>query len=146
MAAFYLTSVFVGGISGILTFALMQMEGLRGYRGWRWIFVCFSMHYPAVDRTTELIRFRSFLAIITLLIAIASWFLILDFPDKASKKGFLTEDEARYIQHPIEKDRGDAEPDPLTLAKLRKHLMNLKLWLLYVSQICTNLYMLRWHC
>lgn len=80
--------------------------------------------------------------IMTLVIAIVSWFLILDFPDKASKKGFLTEDEARYIQHRIENDRGDAKPDPLTWAKLGKHLMDLKLWLLCVYQIYTNLYML----
>ena len=139
MAAFYLTSVFVGGIAGILTFGIMQMEGLRGYRGWRWIFVRFAMRYPGIDKTTKLITFQIIYGIITLLIAIASWFLILDFPDKASKKGFLTEDEARYIQHRIQKDRGDAKPDPLTMAKVGKHLLDPKLWLLCVSRIHTNL-------
>lgn len=39
LAVFYLTSVLVGGFSGVLAFGLMQMDGIRGYRGWRWIFV-----------------------------------------------------------------------------------------------------------
>jgi hypothetical protein len=43
LAAFYLFSVLLGGFSYILAFGLMQMQGLGGLHGWRWIFVsiCF---------------------------------------------------------------------------------------------------------
>jgi hypothetical protein len=42
LAAFYLISVLIGGFSNILAFGLMQMDGLRHYHGWRWIFVSHS--------------------------------------------------------------------------------------------------------
>jgi hypothetical protein len=39
LAAFYLFSVLFSGFSHILAYGLMQMEGVGGLRGWRWIFV-----------------------------------------------------------------------------------------------------------
>ncbi|OAX77878.1 hypothetical protein ACJ72_07818 [Emergomyces africanus] len=57
-----------------------------------------------------------------------SWFLIIDFPDKAQKTGFLTEQEAGFVKNRIEKDRADAVSDPLTWAKCGEHLRDLKLW------------------
>jgi hypothetical protein len=68
---------------------------------------------------------------LTQLVSIGAWFLIIDFPDKAAKKGFLTEAESAFIAQRIELDRGDAVPDGLTLVKFGKHLMDLKLWALY---------------
>ncbi|ODH38519.1 hypothetical protein ACO22_02282 [Paracoccidioides brasiliensis] len=108
LAQFYLFSVLIGGFSSILAFGLMQMQGLRGYLGWRWIFIIEGL--------------------ITQLVGIASWFLIVDFPDKAHKKNLLTSQEAEFIKQRIENDRADAVPDPLTWAKLGKHLADLKLW------------------
>ena len=60
--------------------------------------------------------------------------MIEDFPDKAakpgrvSKKALLTEEEALFISQRIERDRGDAIPDPLTLKKFFHHLGDWKLW------------------
>ncbi|QSS49391.1 hypothetical protein I7I53_09723 [Histoplasma capsulatum var. duboisii H88] len=108
LAAFYLFSVLVGGFSAILAYGLMQMQGLRGYLGWRWIFIIEGL--------------------LTQVVAIISWFLIIDFPDKAQKTGFLTEREAVFIENRIEKDRADAVNDPLTWAKCGEHLKDLKLW------------------
>ena len=68
--------------------------------------------------------------IVTQVVAIISYFFIIEFPDKASQKGFLTENEAKYIQYRIEKDRGDSIPDTLTWAKLFLHLRDWKLWVL----------------
>ena len=64
-------------------------------------------------------NFRIFIieGIITCLVAITAWFIILDFPDKAEKKGFLTSTEAAVIMQRIEDDRGDSVADPLTWAK-----------------------------
>ncbi|PGH36883.1 hypothetical protein GX50_00341 [[Emmonsia] crescens] len=108
LAAFYLFSVLVGGFSAILAYGLMQMEGLQGYLGWRWIFIIEGL--------------------ITQVVAIGSWFLIIDFPDKAQATGFLTEQEAEFIKNRIEKDRSDAVSDPLTWARCGEHLKDLKLW------------------
>lgn len=42
MAGFYLVSVLGGGFSNILAYGLMQMDGLGGQAGWRWIFIIVS--------------------------------------------------------------------------------------------------------
>ncbi|CAG5156211.1 uncharacterized protein ALTATR162_LOCUS4042 [Alternaria atra] len=108
LGGFYLFSVGIGGLANILAYGLMQMEGVAGIRGWRWIFIIEG--------------------IITCVVAITAWFIILDFPDKAEKKGFLTSTEAAVIMQRIEDDRGDSIADPLTWAKFILHLKDLKLW------------------
>jgi len=34
---FYLIGSFASALSGILAYGLMQMEGVAGIRGWRWV-------------------------------------------------------------------------------------------------------------
>lgn len=108
LGGFYLVAVGIGGIANILAYGIMQMEGVGGIRGWQWIFILEG--------------------ILTCVVAIGAWFIILDFPDKAAKQGFLSEIEANYVLRRIELDRGDSEADPLTWAKFFKHLSDLKLW------------------
>ncbi|EFE40354.1 hypothetical protein TRV_04933 [Trichophyton verrucosum HKI 0517] len=108
LAIFYLISVLASGFSSILSFGLIQMEGVAGFHGWRWIFIVEGAMTQAI--------------------AIAAYFIIIDFPDKASKTRFLSSNEAKYISHRLEKDRADSVPDPLTLVKLRIHLADWKLW------------------
>jgi sugar phosphate permease len=108
LGGFYLVAVGVGGIANILAYGIMQMEGVGGIRGWQWIFILEG--------------------ILTCIVAIGAWFIILDFPDRAAKQGFLNEREANFVLRRIEEDRGDSEADPLTWAKFFKHLSDLKLW------------------
>ena len=42
--------------------------------------------------------------LMTITVAIISWFVIVDFPDKAEKKGLLTHEEAAFIVRRIELD------------------------------------------
>ena len=86
----------------------MQMEGLAGVRGWSWIFIIEGL--------------------LTQVVAIAAWFIIIDFPDRAAQKGYLSEDDARFMEQRIEDDRSDAVADPLTWAKFFYHLTDFKLW------------------
>lgn len=60
--------------------------------------------------------------------ASAAWFIIIDFPDKASKKKFLSADEATWVRDRIENDRGDAVADELTWKKFFTNLGDFKLW------------------
>ncbi|EFQ95907.1 hypothetical protein PTNB73_03676 [Pyrenophora teres f. teres] len=108
LGGFYLFSVGIGGVANILAYGLMQMDGTAGVRGWSWIFIIEG--------------------IITCVVAILAWFMILDFPDKAEKTGFLTPAEAKAILYRIEEDRGDSVADPLTWPKFFEHLKDLKLW------------------
>lgn len=66
-------------------------------------------------------------------IAICAWFFLIDFPDKATKGGFLTKIDAAYMRNRIQLDRGDAIPDHLTWRLLWQHLCDAKLWALYVG-------------
>ncbi|KAK2732399.1 hypothetical protein FQN57_002922 [Myotisia sp. PD_48] len=95
IAWFYSINVIANGFGGLLCYGLIQMEGLGGLRGWRWIFVIEG--------------------IITCVLAIFGYFLIIDFPDKVrDKKSFLTEEEVDLIKEGLARDRGDAEFDPIT--------------------------------
>ena len=43
---FFSSTTLAGGFGGLLASAIGKMDGMRGYRGWRWIFIigaCFSI-------------------------------------------------------------------------------------------------------
>lgn len=71
----YWCSVLVASaFGGLLASAIANMDGVRGYRSWRWIFILEG--------------------ICTILIGIAAFFLVADFPDEAK---WLTEDERSWV-------------------------------------------------
>ncbi|KAL7276758.1 hypothetical protein RUND412_000256 [Rhizina undulata] len=120
IAVFYLISVLIGSFSSILAYGLIHMEGLGGVRGWRWIFIIEGL--------------------MTCMISLSAYFLILDFPDKIlSKRGgkFLAESDVELIKALIDRDRQDSEADPLTWAKVIKHLSDWKLWIYALLMMCT---------
>ncbi|GIZ47405.1 hypothetical protein CKM354_001049700 [Cercospora kikuchii] len=101
-ALFYILGVVASGGSGILAYGLQQMDGLSGYTGWRWIFIIEG--------------------ILTVIIGIAGYIFLVDFPDRAIKKQhwrFLKDNEILFIMRRIKKDRNDAEAEP----------WNFRLWL-----------------
>ena len=77
--------------------------------------------------------------LLTCVCAIAAWFVLVDFPDKAHKKGLLTQDEATFIKERLDRDRSDATPDALTWAKLGKHLKDFKLWVFALMFMSTTM-------
>jgi nitrate/nitrite transporter NarK len=64
---------------------------------------------------------------ITVIICVVGWFLIIDFPAKASK--FLKPEEQRFVIDRLNVDRQDAEEDEINLAVIFHHLKD---WRLYV--------------
>lgn len=110
LAAFYLVSSMASGFAPLLASGLMQMDGLANFSGWRWIFIMEG--------------------ILTILIGLVAYAFIIDFPDKVldSNHQFLTKAEVEIIKFRIDKDRKDSEVDPITLAIVRKHLSDWKLW------------------
>ncbi|GAA5999144.1 uncharacterized protein JCM10292_001621 [Rhodotorula paludigena] len=105
MAFFYLSALVAAGFSNILGWAFSLLDGAHGIEGWRWVFIIF--------------------AAMTIGLALISWFLIVDFPDRAK---FLSEDERRAAVDRIQRERGDALPDQLTAAKVFKHMIDPKIW------------------
>ncbi|KAI1393116.1 major facilitator superfamily domain-containing protein [Hypoxylon trugodes] len=74
LALFYTASAFSGALSGLLAYAIADMNGLGGIAGWRWIFLLEGAA--------------------TIVIGLAMPLLISDSPERAS---WLTDKEKRFI-------------------------------------------------
>jgi MFS family permease len=108
-AVFYLIGSMASAFAGILAFGLMQMKGLGGLEGWRWIFIIEG--------------------IITIVLGAIGYLLIVDFPELASKSwNFLSEKETAFICARIEKDRADVEAPKFNTAIYLKTAADLKVW------------------
>ncbi|KAF7536161.1 hypothetical protein G7054_g4769 [Neopestalotiopsis clavispora] len=106
---FYVIGCVASGFSGILAFGLMQMNGLADLTGWRWIFIIEG--------------------VLTCLIAVASYWLLVDFPDSKRKLWkFLDDNERAWIVKKINADRGDAETPKFQLGKFLKAGLDWKIW------------------
>ena len=120
---FYLISVTAGGLSPILAYVFSLLKGRANLAGWRWIFVRF---FPF---DSELISYEPRLQIIegliTIFLAGVTWCFIPAFPDQ---NNFLTPEQTALVLRRIDEDRGDAIPDPVTPAKVLKHLSDWTLW------------------
>lgn len=80
---FFSSTTLAGAFGGLLASAIGKMDGARGYRGWRWIFILEGL--------------------LTCIVAIFFWFLLPDFPEDAT---WLKEDEKAYVKARLEVDQG----------------------------------------
>ncbi|KAL6716471.1 High-affinity nicotinic acid transporter [Lecanora helva] len=81
---FFGSTSLAGAFGGLLASAIGKMNGMRGYLGWRWIFI-------SVEGTLSCV------------VAFFLFFLIPDFPEEAK---WLREDERAYIRARLQKDQG----------------------------------------
>ncbi|KAH8587437.1 retrograde regulation protein 2 [Bisporella sp. PMI_857] len=108
-AVFYLIGSLASACSGILAYGIMQMDGTQGLRGWRWIFIIEG--------------------VITCTFAIVGYFLIVDFPELATKSWrFLNAREAAFMVDRINKDRADVIPTKFSLKNYLASALDLKVW------------------
>lgn len=87
----------------------MQMRGLADLTGWRWIFIIEG--------------------IITCVLAVASYWLLVDFPDssRASWK-FLGQKQRDWIVAKVQLDRGDSHITEFSWSKFLKAGLDPKIW------------------
>ncbi|KXJ87239.1 retrograde regulation protein 2 [Microdochium bolleyi] len=109
LSAFWIVSCLASAFASIFAYALSLLKGTAGLNGWRWIFIIEGL--------------------LTCVICIAGWFIIIDFPTKATEKKFLTPEEQAFVVARINADRGDAEEDKVTLSVILGHLRD---WRLYI--------------
>ncbi|KAL2004857.1 hypothetical protein VTN00DRAFT_3130 [Thermoascus crustaceus] len=108
-SVFYLIGCVASAASGVLAFGLMQLAGVQGLGGWRWIFILEG--------------------VITCAVGILAFFFLVDFPDKAYKSWrFLNERECAFIVRRINKDRSDGDSEPFTLKRFLRPALDLKIW------------------
>jgi MFS family permease len=108
-SAFYLLGSLASACAGILAFGLMQMNGIRGYSGWRWIFIIEG--------------------VLSICVGIVGYFALVDFPDGGHENWhFLSKRETKLIVAKVNKDRGDAHTESFHLKKFLGAGLDLKIW------------------
>lgn len=85
------------------------MDGIRGYSGWRWIFILEGL--------------------VTVVVAVIAKFLIVDWPETSR---FLNNEERALLLYRLSEDRGDARMDRLDRPALKRVFGDLKIYLGYV--------------
>ncbi|KAJ5906467.1 uncharacterized protein N7473_003383 [Penicillium subrubescens] len=80
---FFSSTTLAGAFGGLLAYGLGQMSGVRGYLGWRWVFIIEG--------------------VITCVFSIAWFFVLPDFPEDVK---WLTEEEREYVRAKLAKDAG----------------------------------------
>lgn len=87
----------------------MQLNGQQGITGWRWIFIIEG--------------------VITCALAIAGYWLLVDFPDSQRKSWrFLGQREREWVVNRIQQDRGDSKVPPFNLRKFLGAGADWKIW------------------
>lgn len=85
---FFSSTTLAGAFGGLLASGIGKMGGLRGYNGWRWLFILEG--------------------VFTCVVAVIWFFLIPDFPEDVK---WLTEEEREFIKAKLAKDVGKAGVD-----------------------------------
>ncbi|KAI1185563.1 major facilitator superfamily domain-containing protein [Nemania serpens] len=103
---FYICGNLSGIFSGLLAFAFDTVSGAGGLSGWQWLFL--------VE------------AIATILVGIAIWFLLPDFPETAS---WLTDKEKAFIQARLPQNAPRSAEQDFNLGEIWSSLKDIRLWL-----------------
>lgn len=82
---FFSSTTLAGAFGGLLASAIGKMDGLRGYAGWRWIFILEGL--------------------LTCVISFWFYFVIPSFPEEAK---WLTVEERAYVKARLEADQGQS--------------------------------------
>ncbi|CAJ2510593.1 Uu.00g062180.m01.CDS01 [Anthostomella pinea] len=107
VSLFFCSAVIAGAFSGLLAFAIANLDGYRGYSAWRWIFIIEG--------------------IITFGVAVISKWWIADWPEKAK---FLTDDERRLLVARLAQDTGDANMDTFNKSAKKRIFSD---WMIYAG-------------
>ncbi|KAK7398349.1 hypothetical protein QQX98_012283 [Neonectria punicea] len=121
MALWYMINLFISAFGNILAYTLIKLDGTHGIAGWRWIFI--------IEGT------------ITVGFAFIGYAFTLPFPDQllaSGAKSSFTREELETILDRVERDRGDAEPDALTLRKVVQTGLRWELWVYGLMFLCCS--------
>jgi MFS family permease len=90
---FFSSTTLAGAFGGLLASAIGKMDGMRGYKGWRWIFILEGL--------------------LTIIVSFAFFFLLPNFPEESK---WLTEDERAFVKARLQIDQGkSARERPIKL-------------------------------
>ncbi|KAF2202432.1 MFS general substrate transporter [Delitschia confertaspora ATCC 74209] len=114
-ALFFMFGAFGPCISGLLAFAIRNMNGVDGKEGWRWIFIIEGLF--------------------TIAISVFVYLIVPDFPEKAK---FLTPMERENLLNKLHADKGDEKLDLKSIPWL-KILTDYKIWFPTLLFFCCDM-------
>jgi MFS family permease len=82
---FFSSTTLAGAFGGLLASAIGKMDGMRGYSGWRWIFILEGL--------------------LTVLVSFFFYFLLPNFPEEVK---WLREDERAFVKARLQLDQGQS--------------------------------------
>jgi MFS family permease len=80
------STILAGAFGGLIASAIGKMDGIRGYSGWRWVFILEGCA--------------------TCVIALGTWFLVPDFPEDCK---WLQEREFEFLREKLRAETGRVE-------------------------------------
>ncbi|WVQ76646.1 hypothetical protein IAR50_006320 [Cryptococcus sp. DSM 104548] len=111
-AFFFGGAVLAGAFGGVLGYGLSRMDGVGGKAGWSWIFIIEGL--------------------LTFLVAVASFWMIHDWPDTAK---FITPFERRFIHYRLKAEQGLAHEGKYNKRIVKKALSDWKTYCLMLMYI-----------
>ncbi|CAI6335484.1 unnamed protein product [Periconia digitata] len=102
---FFSAGICAGAFNGFLSSLIAKMDGISGYKAWRWIFIIEGA--------------------ITIGISIFSFFFIVPFPEDCT---FFTPDEKALLLARLKDDGGAVAHDDLTARRILQILGDWKIW------------------
>ncbi|EAW07665.1 allantoate permease family MFS transporter [Aspergillus clavatus NRRL 1] len=103
---FFSASICAGAISGLLAYAINNMDGVAGYSGWRWIFIIEGLA--------------------TIVVAVIAKFIVVDWPEAST---FLTGEERALLLRRLAEDQGEARMNRLDKQSLKRTFADPKIYL-----------------
>lgn len=102
---FFSSTTLAGAFGGLLATAIGKMDGVRGYRGWRWVFILEGL--------------------LTCVVGLLFFFLISDFPEEAK---WLSPEEKEFVKARLQQDVGQSQRyEPLKPKEIFKILSEWKI-------------------
>ncbi|KAJ5135316.1 uncharacterized protein N7515_004594 [Penicillium bovifimosum] len=103
---FFSASILAGAVSGLLAYGIGKMDGVGGYRSWRWLFILEGL--------------------VTVIAGVAAKFLIVDWPETAT---FLTDDERTLLLRRLSEDRGAAQMNRFDKPAMKRTFLDIKIYI-----------------
>ncbi|CAK4033631.1 related to tartrate transporter [Lecanosticta acicola] len=105
---FFVLATAISGFANIFALGLIQISKVTSYKGWRWIYIIEGA--------------------MTILVAIAAYFIVVDFPQSHRNK-FLTPKEKSYVVERLAHDRGrESDGDRVTWRAIWNTAKDWKVW------------------
>jgi MFS family permease len=104
---FFSSTTLAGAFGGLLASAIGKMDGMRGYQGWRWIFILEGL--------------------LTVVVSFFFYFLLPNFPEEVK---WLREDERAFVKARLQLDQGaSAAERPIKGRDVVNVFKDFKIWL-----------------